>query len=363
MVVLGDQTGTHENDWVGAWARALASERQVSLRAPLASDPTSYSDPVELGLDQDAARIDIYNASYIGGTADYAAARLTLLAPEEPDLVILNFGRSNTPEDLPQDLDEIWQALQDIYPRAEAHVVVQPPRMDGGEPVTDVVRDWADGVAASAIDVAQAFADEELVDVTVSTRDPLSVNIFGGQRWALIVQEAVFADLSNPFPDDPFAPGEQEPASDSEVAIQPTWEPTPDQPVQPSVPAPAPGVPTPTPQPSSPQPPAPTSPQPTTPPVQPTTPAQPTTPPAPPTTPVQPTTPPEPQPTEPDPTPDPTEPEPDPTFTDPTIPDPEPTEPEPTDPAPTTPVDPTHTSEPEPTVDPTDGSSPEPGRP
>src|SRR5690606_13347996 len=109
------------------------------------------------------ASVSIFNASYVDGTPDYAAERLNLLAPEKPDVVLLNYGRANTPEDLPDGLDELWAAIGDELPDAEAYVVVAPPRLDGLEPTVEATREWAEKVDAPVIDAAEVFEEQGIV--------------------------------------------------------------------------------------------------------------------------------------------------------------------------------------------------------
>ncbi|MCA1781508.1 MAG: hypothetical protein LC679_04825 [Intrasporangiaceae bacterium] len=198
VVVLGDQTGTHEDDWVQAWARTLAQVRPVSLLSPRATDPTIYEEPVSMGAEQPGpgnGLITIRNASIVGASPGYVAPRLPLLVPEDTDVAILSFGRSNSPTDIETDLSALSTALRAAVPTAQILVVVQPPRQDG-EPVLDgLVRDWAEESRLATIDVAAEFAEQGIIDETVSTRDPLSVNILGGLTWAGLVQDAVFGPL------------------------------------------------------------------------------------------------------------------------------------------------------------------------
>ncbi|OLT41911.1 hypothetical protein BJF86_02590 [Serinicoccus sp. CNJ-927] len=256
VLVLGDRTGTHENDWVAAWARQLTRQREVYLTSTQEADPTRYGDTASVG--GDGATVTIDNASLVEGTPEYAAARLDLFVRDDPDLVLVSFGRANTPEDLPEQLGALQEELEEALPGAEVRFVVQPPRRDGQPQVTEAVRDWADDADAEIVDVARVFEDEEIVDLTVSGRDPLSVNIFGGQRWAEIVQQEVFGEPAGegegesaaadegagaPAPADPGATGDEgagaepppveptaAPVLPTQPPVQPTSDPAPWQP-------------------------------------------------------------------------------------------------------------------------------------
>lgn len=188
VVVLGDQTGSDPADWVLAWARLLAGERTVEVYSTSTSDPTVYSEPELLG--QGESNVVIYNGSHIGNTPGYTADRLGALLPEDPDVVMLNFGRSNDADDITDELEELWDDLVEVG--IDTRVVIQPPRRDGLPPLDELTREWAEDVDADTVDVAGAFIDEGIVDYTVSTRDPLSVNLYGADRWAQIVQSDLF---------------------------------------------------------------------------------------------------------------------------------------------------------------------------
>lgn len=317
VLVLGDRTGVHANDWPAAWGRMLATDRTVEIFSPLASDPTRYGEPLELGGGD--ATVSIYNASYIDGTPSYSAERLPLLGAESPDVVLLNYGRSNTPEDLPEGLDALWAAVEDEFPDTEPYVVVAPPRLDGQNPTVDVTREWAEETDAPLIDVAELFEDEGIVALTQSGRDPLAVNIYGNEVWAQEVhREVLGSEPPSPEPAPNAAPptepavqepAEVEPPSQAAAETAPPAEPQPpvDEPAAPQ-PSQWAYIPPPAPQPS---------PAPYVPPYEP--PAEPTVDPSPTSTAV------------PAPAPAPAPPDPDPTEPEPTDP-PDGTEPAPTDP-------------------------------
>ena len=310
VVVFGDQTGTDPADWVRAWAELLSTERTVEYSTPTADDPTLFLDPTVLGDGE--ASVSIFNASLVGGTPDYAAERLGAYLPQGTDVVLLNFGRSNTEENLEDGLDQLWTALEDSTDAA-VYAVVQPPRQDGAEQLTDLTRGWAEGADAPMIDVAQIFEDEGLTEETVSTRDPLSVNLAGAARWAQIVQLEVFGTELTPV--ESTTPSEILPPTLPTATQPPADEPTePVDPVDPVDPPPY------DPPPYTPPPytPPPTTPEPTTPAPPPTTTQPPpTTTQPPPTTDPSPT-PSIPVPTEPDP-PGPSPTEPSATFGQPTL--------------------------------------------
>jgi hypothetical protein len=269
ILVLGDRTGVHDNDWPAAWGRILSAERSVEIYSPLQSDPTQYGAPLELGAD--GATVSIYNASYLDGTPSYAAERLSLLGAEDPDVILLNYGRASTPQDLPGGLDLLWSAIEDEFPDTERYAVVAPPRLDGQAPTVEVTREWAEEKGAPLIDVAELFEDEGIVTLTQSVRDPLAVNIYGNEVWAREVHEEVFGSTPPaPEPGDeavlPATRAEVEPSTPVEVEASPATTPQPDPVpyIPPYQPAPEPTAgPTPTPTAVPAPAPAPTEPEPT----------------------------------------------------------------------------------------------------
>lgn len=190
VVVLGDRTGTDPADWALTWARQLAAERVVEVHTPSPADGTVYLDPEVLG--QGEATISFYNASRVGGTPVYAAERVELLVPRNADLVLVNYGRSNDETDIARELGRLRSALELHRPDTEVRVIIQPPRQDGLPSLVEITRTWAEAARVETIDVAEVFEEEGILQLTVSTRDPLSVNLFGADRWAQIVHEAVF---------------------------------------------------------------------------------------------------------------------------------------------------------------------------
>lgn len=197
IVVLGDQTGVDDNDWVETWVRTLADVRPVRLLRTRESDPTTYRAPARLGEASTSGTdpVTVRNASAIGATPRYAAERVAALVPADTDAVIVNFGRSNTRDTIAEELTTLMRALKEAAPSTQVRVVVQPARQDGEPTLDATVRAWGARNDATLVDVAQVFDDEGLTETVVSTRDPLSVNLAGARAWAAVVQEDVLGPL------------------------------------------------------------------------------------------------------------------------------------------------------------------------
>lgn len=194
VVVLGDQTGTGEESWVRTWAQDLATHRPVELLATAENDPTTYGDPESLA-DPDSVSgglITVRNASVNGGTPSDVLERVNQLVPDDTDVVILNFGRSNNWVDIGRGLDGLLETLVSDVPRAQVRVVVQPPRQDSQASIERDVRQWARAHGVEMLDVAEVFVDQDLLTETTSAEDPLNVNARGAEVWARVVQEELF---------------------------------------------------------------------------------------------------------------------------------------------------------------------------
>ncbi len=95
--VLGDSTSDDDDEWVAMWAQELADTHTVTLHMWDAAE-SGYDLPVTYG---DAGpEVEIWNFSVPGALPDDPARRLEAAQPEQPDLVVYNFGHTSTPGDV-----------------------------------------------------------------------------------------------------------------------------------------------------------------------------------------------------------------------------------------------------------------------
>lgn len=244
IAVLGDQTSDGQGEWVSVMAELLGRNRQVTLHQLDPQDPTVYAGRQVFG--SSGPRVDIYNGSRAEATADYAAQRLRFLSPKKPDLVLLNYGRNDSPGRVGARLQATATAVRATWKDAVLGVTLQPPsRGDAGKEVRDGVIAWAQTSRVPTVNVAAAFIKTGEAEAYVSGRDPLAMTAGGDQLWGSTVYRLLVG--ANP----PALP-------------EPTPEPTPEETVpEPSITTPP--V-TPTSRPSNrPTTPRPTTPRPTTP--------------------------------------------------------------------------------------------------
>lgn len=210
--ILGDGTGDEQGEWVTVLGELLGTSRAVSLHNLDLSDPTRYAEQLTYGsVGLDAT---IWNGSRRGATADYAAERLDFLIPEEPDVVILNYGRDDSADEIGTRLDTTRAAIAEKWPGVPVLVTLQAQdRDDAIEPVRTATHEWAAANDVATIDVAGTFAATEDPNNFVSIVDPPSVNARGGRLWG----ETVFLALGGAPEQAASLPEEPSPTTEIET--------------------------------------------------------------------------------------------------------------------------------------------------
>jgi hypothetical protein len=182
VAILGDQTSDGEGEWVWAWSELLGRDRQVTLHQLDPQDPTVYKDQQTFGAS--GPKVAVYNGSRDDAKADYAARRLPFLAPKEPDLVVLNYGRNDSAKKVADRLEKTAKAAQARWKDALVVVMLQPPTAnDSSKKVRQEVVKWAKKRGLPTLDVAGSFLDTGEADAYVSARDPSAMSSRGDQLW------------------------------------------------------------------------------------------------------------------------------------------------------------------------------------
>jgi lysophospholipase L1-like esterase len=197
LLVLGDSTGNDRGEWTYRWAEALATSRPTSI-APwnewtedgyVQAEALSGNGAAQAGLGE----VFVLSGSQTGARAGYAASRMELMAPETPDLVILNLGHNNGAEDVAGELQETLDSLRTLA-GDEVPVLVtlqQPQAGDENAEVRAAVARWAQQEGLPTIDVAERFLAEEDPDALLT--DALHPNDEGSALWAEVVADALDA--------------------------------------------------------------------------------------------------------------------------------------------------------------------------
>ncbi|KGN35697.1 SGNH/GDSL hydrolase family protein [Knoellia subterranea] len=182
LAVLGDQTSDGKSEWVANFAELLGRTRQVTLHQLDPQDPTIYAADQTFGTE--GPEVTIYNGSRAEAQADYAAKRLSFLAPRKPDLVVLNYGRNDSASQIRGRLDRTLAAARKAWPETLVVATLQAPTADDGDQdVREQLAEWADENGVPTLDVAQEFLDTGEPNAYVSTRDRTAMSGQGDRLW------------------------------------------------------------------------------------------------------------------------------------------------------------------------------------
>lgn len=188
--VLGDGTSNARQEWVHRWATALAESRPVTISHWDEAEEAGFVEPDVLSDSGDGSAVTIWSGSSSGATADYAAERIDEIVPQDPDLVLLNYGHGIDPDDVGDELDTTLEALTTTYGRMPVVVVLQNPLPDDADrDVREAVADWAASHDLPTIDVAAAFlAEPDYASLLGADGSP---DDDGSTLWARTVEKAL----------------------------------------------------------------------------------------------------------------------------------------------------------------------------
>jgi lysophospholipase L1-like esterase len=197
VLVLGDSTGNDRGEWTYRWAEALAASRPTSIAPWNEWTEDGYVQAEALSGsgagEADLGEVLVLSGSQTGARAGYAAARMELLAPETPDLVILNLGHNNGVEDVAGELQETLDSLRSrVGDEVPVLVTLQQPQAgDQNAEVRAAVARWAQQEGLPTIDVAGRFLAEGEPEALLT--DALHPNDEGSALWAGVVADALDA--------------------------------------------------------------------------------------------------------------------------------------------------------------------------
>lgn len=181
VLVLGDGTGDHPEEWAHQWAR--------SRDLPVASWQVESED----GYASQSADTRMWSGSMPGATADYLGEHAEAMWPaQDPDLVILNYGHAfGSPAQATTSMEGLRADLAERVPQAPIVVILQNPRADDANADTrEAIGEWAQGAGLPTIDAAQAFEDSSLLPADLRL-DDFHPSIAGTEIWVDTVDAAL----------------------------------------------------------------------------------------------------------------------------------------------------------------------------
>ncbi|WP_206473173.1 SGNH/GDSL hydrolase family protein [Dietzia sp. KRD202] len=190
LLVIGDSTSNDADEWVSLTAQHLADSKGRMV-AMTTWEPDTERFGREIILAGSGRPITIINFSSPGATPPYNLLRLSKVAADRPDLVIVNQGH-NSP-DVEAEVGALVTELRQLWPQPpEIAVIDQNPRTD------DPNQSQAAAVGMDAL--ADSHPYIELVDVRSAFRsnggaelltDGLHPNSEGSHLWARTVWAAL----------------------------------------------------------------------------------------------------------------------------------------------------------------------------
>jgi lysophospholipase L1-like esterase len=192
--VIGDSTGNDRGEWVELWAQRLADDdRAVALHQWAGDD--FQPEPIEYEGSGD--EVTLWNASLSGGQANWANDMLATVQPERPDLILLNVGHNNVPNNVAGQLNELRREIDRRWDGQDIPLVAVLQNPGRGEhedrqaATLRVIRTWATNKGVPTIDVTSAFTDPEK-----QMQDDAHPNERGSQIWADVVADSLAGDDS-----------------------------------------------------------------------------------------------------------------------------------------------------------------------
>jgi lysophospholipase L1-like esterase len=190
--VLGDSTGNEDGEWVDLWARRLGGTRRVVLHQW--DDVHGGWLPRTRVYGQHGPSVTIWNSSKSGAQARYASARLRVIQPQRPDLVVYSFGHNHSRGQVVGPMRALVAAVDRRWPAPPSSVVLlQNPQL-GATAATHAeveaeLRRWAAGAGLPTIDVFDAFeAHPREASLFKDFRHPSPA---GSAVWAAVVAESI----------------------------------------------------------------------------------------------------------------------------------------------------------------------------
>ena len=190
--VLGDSTGNEDGEWVDLWAKGLGATRHVVLHQWDDAHGGWLARTRVYG--RHGPTVTVWNGSKSGAQTWYALARLPVIQPERPDLVLYSFGHNHSPGKVVDPMRALVSAVDSRWSGTPVAVVVlQNPQLGATAArharVEAELARWAARAGLPTVDVYAAFeahADEQSLFKDFRHPSPA-----GSAVWAVVVEKAL----------------------------------------------------------------------------------------------------------------------------------------------------------------------------
>jgi len=161
VLVLGDSSSNGPFEWPAQWARNLVADRTVLIRL---WDDGSESFAPPLRPQSSGQTFTVWNLSTEGVAASYGTAHLDAV-PADPELVLVNYGHFNTPDDIGPQLDALLAGVRERWAGVPVVLMLQNPTLDSraGEQAQIVAylrQTWSVENGVPTIDVESVFREQ-----------------------------------------------------------------------------------------------------------------------------------------------------------------------------------------------------------
>jgi hypothetical protein len=194
IYVVGDATGSGDEQWVATMARDLSAKYDRATDIVRWNLLTLSYDPVVRIGSGSGAPLTIWNGSALEQTPAYSAANLARLIPvSRADLIIVNHGHNAGP-DFVLDISRLSTEIRGTYRNTPLAVTIQNPALSEASATytatAEKIRRWtASGLNWTVIDVFTAYMDEPNLEALY--QDDRRPNDAGARVWADTAKSAL----------------------------------------------------------------------------------------------------------------------------------------------------------------------------
>jgi hypothetical protein len=161
VLVVGDSSSNGPFEWPAMWARNLVDDREVRIRL---WEDANESFGEALRPESSGQSFTLWNLSMEGVAASYGTEHLDAV-PTKPELVLVNYGHFNTPDDIGPQLDALLAGIRERWGSVPVVLMLQNPTLDDrsqeqAQIVAYLRQTWSVENGVPTIDVESVFREQ-----------------------------------------------------------------------------------------------------------------------------------------------------------------------------------------------------------